>query len=253
MPMPLRDLAEAHRILREHDLLGAIDPGDLDALLARAKLRRFDDGALLFQKGDPGDSLYVIQRGGIKIFALSHSGREILFNVLAEGEVFGEIALLDGKPRTADAATIGPTRLLEIRRSDVLPLVQERPELAQRMIEILCARLRWISEAYEDTVLMHFPQRLAKKLVLLAETCGDPINGGGAIDIQVSQQDLANMLGVSRQVVNKQVGEGHAAEIVISKRGHLILQDPERIGDIAARPDRNSGYGGVEGPDNVER
>ena len=109
------------------------------------------------------------------------------------------------------------------------------------MIEILCARLRWISEAYEDTVLMHFPQRLAKKLVLLAETCGDPINGGGAIDIQVSQQDLANMLGVSRQVVNKQIGEWHEAEIVTSKRGCLILQQPERIGEIAAGPDRNNG------------
>ncbi len=177
MPLPLHDLAEAHRILREHDLLGAIDPGDLDALLARARSRRLDDGTLLFQKSDPGDSLYVIQKGGIKIFALSNTGREILFNVLAEGEVFGEIALLDGKPRTAAAVTIGPTRLLQIHRRDVLPLVQERPKLAQRMIEILCARLRWVSEAYEDTVLMHFPQRLAKKLILLTEKYGDPVNG----------------------------------------------------------------------------
>ena len=236
MPVPSRDPADTRRALREHDLLGAIDPGDLDALLARAHSRRYDDGTLLFQKGDPGNSLFVIQKGSIKVFALSDSGREILLNVMAEGEVFGEIALLDGRPRTADAETIGATRLLEIQRRDVLPLVQERPELALRMIEILCARLRWVSENYEDSMLLHFPQRLAKKLLLLAETFGETVNDDEAIDIQISQQDLANMLGVSRQVVNKQLGEWHTAEIVTSRRGHLLLQDPAHLEEIAARP-----------------
>ena len=236
MSLSLCDNANARQALREHDLLGAIDPGDLDALLMRARSKRYADGTLLFQKGDPGDSLFVIQKGSIKVFALSDTGREILLNVMAEGEVFGEIALLDGKPRTADAATVGTTRLLEIHRRDVLPLVQERPELALRMIEILCARLRWVSEAYEDSMLMHFPQRLAKKLLLLAETFGAASEDGDSVDIQVSQQDLGNMLGVSRQVVNKQLSDWQAKGLVSSGRGHLMLERPNVLQEIASRP-----------------
>ena len=86
MNLPPRDPADARRALREHDLLGAIDPGDLDALLLRAHSRRYDDGTLLFQKGDPGNSLFVIQKGGIKVYALSDSGREILLNVAEENQ-----------------------------------------------------------------------------------------------------------------------------------------------------------------------
>jgi len=236
MSLPPGDPADARRILREHDLLGAIDPSDLDELLARAHSRQYADGTLLFQKGDPGDRLFVVQVGGVKVFVLSDTGREILLNVMAAGEVFGEIALLDGNPRTAAAATVGATRLLEIQRRDVLPLVLERPELALRMIQILCARLRWVSEAYEDSMLLHFPQRLAKKLLVLAKTLGEPVNRRDRIDIQVSQKDLGNMLGVSRQVVNKQLSKWQADGVVSAYRGHLVLEVMGSLEEIASPP-----------------
>ncbi len=139
----------ACRMVSEHDLLGQMTGKDIACLLDRAEARRHGDAALLFQKGDAGDGLFVVLEGLVKIYALSEDGREIILNVMSEGDLFGEIALLDGKARTAAAATIGDAMLVKIHRKDVLELMERRPEIARRFIDILCARVRWISQTYE--------------------------------------------------------------------------------------------------------
>ena len=231
----------ACRIVSEHDLLGQMRGRDIAALLERGEAKRYAGEALLFQKGDPGDGLFVVLDGLIKIYALSEDGREIILNVMSEGDLFGEIALLDGKARTAAATTMGDALVVKIHRKDVLELMERRPEIARNFIQILCARLRWISQTYEQAVLMHFPARLAKKLLLLAELYGQAAGGATRIAIRLSQQDLANMVGASREIVNRQLREWQQLKIISMSGGHIALQRPRDLAEIGGHgtPDRH--------------
>jgi CRP-like cAMP-binding protein len=219
-------------MVSEHDLLGQMTGQDIACLLDRAEARRHGDAVLLFQKGDPGDGLFVVLDGLVKIYALSEDGREIILNVMSEGDLFGEIALLDGKARTAAAATMGDALLVKIHRKDVLELMERRPEIARRFIDILCARVRWISQTYEQAVLMHFPARLAKKLLLLAELYGQAAGGATRITIRLSQQDLANMVGASREIVNRQLREWQRLKLLSMGGGRMTILRPKELATI---------------------
>jgi CRP-like cAMP-binding protein len=169
---PPHVLAETRRAQRVHDLLGAFDAGDLEALLATARAQNVDNGGVVFRAGDVSDCLYIIQKGRVKVFASSASGNEVLLNVLVTGEVFGEIALMAGKPHTVSAQAQGSARLLSVGRCSLLSLIGERPELAFRIIETLCCRLRTVSKPHENAMWSQLPQQLAKELPLTGENCG---------------------------------------------------------------------------------
>lgn len=124
----MRDLrfsvGDGREFLAKHDLLGHLTPEELDRLLAPARVERLDEGRVLFRKGDPGDSLYVVLAGRISIGTTSGDGKEVVFNVLGRGAVFGEIALLDGKARTADATAMAESHLLVLERKDFMPFLE---------------------------------------------------------------------------------------------------------------------------------
>ena len=222
----------ACRMVSEHDLLGQMTGKDIACLLDRAEAKRHVGDVTLFEKGDLGDSLFVVLEGLVKIYALSEDGREIILNVMSEGDLFGEIALLDGKARTAAATTMGDALLVKIHRQDVLDLMERRPEIAVRFIGILCTRLRWISQTYEQAVLMHLPARLAKKLLLLAELYGEAAGGATRIAIRLSQQDFASMVGASREIVNRQLREWQQLKIISMSGGHIVVQRPKNLAEI---------------------
>ena len=127
----MRDLrfsvSDGREFLAKHDLLGHLTPEELDRLLAPARVERLDEGQVLFRKGDAGDKLFVVLAGRISIGATSEEGKEVVFNVLGRGEVFGEIALLDGKERTADATTMAESHLLVLERRDFMPFLAGHP------------------------------------------------------------------------------------------------------------------------------
>ncbi len=234
MPDLRFSVSDGREFLARHDLLGHLTPEELDRLLAPARVERFDEGRVLFRKGDPGDSLYVVLAGRISIGTTSEDGKEVVLNVLGRGEVFGEIALLDGKARTANATAMAESHLLVLDRSDFMPFLESHPEVAARLIAVLCERVRWVSESYEDALFMDLPARLAKRLLRLAESYGEPAGATATrIEFPLSQQELAKMAGVSRESVNKLLRAWQAEGLIAHDHSHLTILDEDRLRRLA--------------------
>ncbi len=197
----------------------------LDELLAFSRLQRFAAKDVVFLKGDPGDSLYAIVSGRVGITTTSEGGKEIFLNILGPGEVFGEIALLDGKERTAGARALDPAELLRVDQADFLPFLERNPKLSIRLMRILCERIRWTSDIIEDTIVLDIPHRLAKRLLTLVSQYGKPTRNGVTIDIKLSQENLGQMLGVTRESVNKGLRALEAQGIIVHDHGIINVTD----------------------------
>ncbi|HET6522126.1 MAG TPA: Crp/Fnr family transcriptional regulator [Geminicoccaceae bacterium] len=233
-----RTPAELRAILASNELFGALGGEELDRLLAYAHTASYPAGAVIFQKGDPGQSLMAVLRGRVKISNVSLEGREAVHNLIDPGEVFGEIALLDGKERTADATALEATELLVLHRRDFIPFLESHPaRIAIRLSEVLCAKLRRTTAVVEDSAFLTAAPRIAKALLRLAEEYGRRAGGGGGaavrIDLKLSQRELGGMVGLARENVNRQLGEWREEGLIRVDHGHIVIEDVERLGAIA--------------------
>src|SRR5439155_7442168 len=196
-PNPAPASLDRRTLLGEHPIFGVLGGEMLDRLSAYAVRQTVKRGTTIFNKGDSGTSLFAVLSGTVKITAQSPGGREALFNLISEGAIFGEIALLDGRPRTADATAITDCELMVIEGRDFEALVYERPEIAFKLFEVLCGRLRRTTEQLEDLMFLDLQARLAKTLLRLAED--------GSSRIALTQRDLSEIIGISRESTNKQL------------------------------------------------
>src|ERR1700712_4893060 len=151
-------------VLRKHPIFSDLEPTAFDQLCRYAKLSILKRGATIFSKGDAGNSLFAVISGTVKISSSSAEGRSAILNLIGSGEVFGEVALLDGLSRTTDAIANSDCEIFVIDRREFIPFVQSQPALAMKFIELLCARLRWTSEQVEQVILQDLPGRLARAL-----------------------------------------------------------------------------------------
>ena len=213
-----------------HPFFSALSARDVEELRTRTRCRRVPAGRILFQQGDPGDGLYGILAGRVAFTVDSVNGKELILNVLGPGEFFGEIALLDGKGRTATAVARDACRLLFFARSEFMSFFGERPEAMSRIIELLCARLRRSTEYIADTAFLDLSRRLAKQLVTLAHD--DESSSAGALHI--SHAELAAMLGVSRVRVSVQLAAWSDRGILDQGRGHLVVRDRQALRHVIA-------------------
>ena len=154
---------ERRQVLRRSALLARLSDDEIDAILKHAVIRRYVANAQIICKGDPGSSMMVVLRGRAVIRAPSSEGKEVILNIINEGEILGEIALLDGKERTADATAMADCELLVVARRSFLPLL-ERPVVARELLNVLCERLRRTSEQLEDVLFLDLQARMAKIL-----------------------------------------------------------------------------------------
>jgi CRP-like cAMP-binding protein len=171
----------------------------------------------------------------VRIYVISSEGRELIMNVIMPGELFGEISLIDGKPRSASAVAVGETDLLHIKRADLQSLLQKNSELCFKFMSVLCERVRWTSGLLEDASLLDLPARLAKRLLNLAEGVGEKEGDAIRIGVKLSQTDLGNMLGVTREAVNKQLREWKKDGIVDMTDGQVLIQDPKMLARLVGR------------------
>ena len=213
-------------------LFADLDPAVQERVVALGVTRRLGDGEILFQKGDDGDALFGVLAGKIRIVASSAGGKEVLLNIMEPGEVFGEIALLDGLPRTADAVAMGPTDLMMIRRPEFTGLLERQPRLAVHLLELLCARLRWMSERIEDTSFLALPARLAKRLLGLADLYGEETEQGTRIGLPISQNELGQLMGTSRESINKHLQTWRRQGWIELERRHVIIRDAEGLREV---------------------
>jgi CRP-like cAMP-binding protein len=171
----------------------------------------------------------AVLSGSVRISVTAPSGRETVLNVIHAGEIFGEIALLDGHPRTADAVAVTDCELMVIERRDFIPFVRDNPEVAVRLIEVLCARLRRTTQQIEDVTSLNLPARLARLLLRLANEAG----GASQVKISVSQKEIGQMIGISRESTNKQLRSWARAKWVRLERGGIVLLKPDALADLA--------------------
>jgi CRP/FNR family cyclic AMP-dependent transcriptional regulator len=217
-------------LCRLHPFLAALTDGEARELLDHARTKRFAPGAVVFRKDDPGDGLYGVLAGRIVVTVESAEGKELILNMFGPGEFFGEIALLDGKGRTATAVAREASELLFLGRADFLPFLRQRHEAAVRIIAFLCARLRRTTDLVEDSAFLNVSSRLAKQLAALA-------GGGGAVPprtIRLSQEELAHTLGVSREIVSRQLAVWREAGLVEIGRGRIVVRDGKALDRIVA-------------------
>src|SRR5215468_4450873 len=160
--------AEKRGVLQSHYLFGKLNPKHIERLASCIVEKSVGRGSIIFAKDDPGSSLFAIRKGMVKMTVPSVDGHDAEFNRMTKGDIFGEIALLDGRPRTADAVAMTDCEMFVIERRDFLPLVREEPEIAVKLIEILCARLRQTTQQAESLMFLSLPGRLAKALLRLS-------------------------------------------------------------------------------------
>lgn len=219
--------AVRRQLLSKHFLISTMPEGALDDLVKFSTVARFEPHQEIVRKGDPGDCLYGILFGRVRIYSSSPEGSEILLNVMGPGELWGEIALLDGSTRTASAAALEHVDLLRIHRNHFLPYVRANPDLLLGMLSLVCRRLRWTSSIIEDSAFLSLPARLAKRLLVLAEHYSSP--DGRSITIPLSQHELGNMVKAGREAINQQLGLWRAAGIVDTARGVIVIKNCEAL------------------------
>ncbi len=227
-PSSFRD-ADKRAMLQNHYLFCKLTPKHIDRLAACMVGKSVPRATNIVAKGDPGSSLFAIWQGTVKISAPSVDGRDAVFNLIGKGDIFGEIALLDGRPRTADAVAITDCELFVIERRDFLPLVREEPEIALKLIEILCSRLRHTTEQAENLMFLHLPGRLAKALLRLS--VGD--ERASERKVAVTQKDLGNIIGMSRESTNRQLRIWEEQNWVRLERGEIVILSPKALERIA--------------------
>ena len=206
-----RDLLERHPLFRH------LDPAARRRIVSFARARRVAAGETIFLKGSAGTSMMAVLAGQVRISALSPQGKEIVLNVINPGEVFGEIALLDGKERTADAVAVSDAELLVLERRDVVGFLEAHPKACITLLETLCQRVRQTTEQVEDMVFLPLPGRIAKVLLRLTKRDGDRV--------RMSQRELGVAVGGTRESMNKYLGDLRRRRIIALNDGHIRVCD----------------------------
>jgi CRP/FNR family transcriptional regulator, cyclic AMP receptor protein len=169
----------------------------------------------------------------VKICTHSADGKELVLNIIDKGGLFGEVAVLDGEPRTADVVALEETDLIVLERHRVVPFLIGHPGTAIRLIGVLCKRLRQTNAHLEDVLFFEAPSRLARWLLRVTETFGKATSGGTRIDLKLSQQQIGSLVGISRETINKHLGEWTKHEIITIRSGIIIILDKDALAEIA--------------------
>ena len=220
-------------LLKRASLFEGLAPEHVREVAGCARIQCLDKRQELFHKGDAGSQVYVIASGRLKALTTSLEGDDVVFNILGPGEVFGEIALLGEMPRTATVVAIDACELLVIDRRDFLSLLRRYPEAAVSLLRVLAVRLQRVSELVEDTLFLNLPLRLAKKLLALDRIYGEDTEAGRRVDLKLSQEEWGDLVGATRESINKQVRAWREQGLISVDRGYIVIHRPEELERLA--------------------
>ncbi len=216
-------------ILAEHFLLHHLPVETLDNLARFARIQEFAKADIIVRKGDPGTGMMAVITGRVKISTISPEGKEIILDFLNPGEVFGEIALLDNRERTTDAIAVEPCQVLVLEKRDFLPFLERHPHTCVKLLSILCGRLRQTNQLIEDSLFLNVESRLARRLLHFARRKGRHRADGIEISMKMPQREIAALIGVTRESVNKQLSAWQKQGLVSVKRGTITVTDVEAL------------------------
>jgi CRP/FNR family transcriptional regulator, cyclic AMP receptor protein len=225
------DSVDKLSLIRNHFLFSHLAAGAMQQLANRMTRKAVRRGAIIFAKDDPGIGLIGVIRGSVKISVVAADGREAVLNIINSGEVFGEMALLDGRPRSADATAMSDCELVSIDRSAFISILRGDPDVALKIIEVLCARLRRSSEQLQDVMYLNAAARLAKTLLQLAIKSDAP---GPVRKAKITQREISQIVGLSREMTNKQLRIWERSRWLKLERGGVVLLQPSQLEKVAA-------------------
>jgi CRP/FNR family transcriptional regulator, cyclic AMP receptor protein len=228
------DAAARRAALSRTQLFKALQPQDLDTILARAVVKRVLRGEAIRRRGDPGTGMAIIVNGKIRISLVSEDGREVTLGMLGPGDIIGEMTLIDGGEVSADATAQEDCVLLTLERGQFLRLLRSNTDLCLHLMAVLCQRLRRSNAALEDMALLDLPSRLGRLLLRLCDDYGVAAARGTRIEIRMSQKDLSSLAGASREKVNKQLRQWELDGVLGKDAGRLVVLRPESLGTVGA-------------------
>jgi CRP/FNR family cyclic AMP-dependent transcriptional regulator len=238
---PSRQTATVMQIDKRHLLQRVwlftnLETADLDLILPLTREQPCPAGWILVHQGDTSGDMFAVLQGRVKVVA-QVDGEEVLLSIMGPGEVFGEIALLDGGARSATVTALETCRLLVLSRDAFRSLLFTVPTLGVRLLETLAKRIRTLTDRAESTSLRDVPARLAHATLGLAAQFGAPAgNGKIRVTVNLSQQELANLIGASREIVNRWLGRFSKQKLLRHHKGVLTILDEERLRRLAERP-----------------
>jgi CRP/FNR family transcriptional regulator, cyclic AMP receptor protein len=232
-------------ILAGHEFFRDLPPLTVHRLVSHARQVHYRAGRRIFSKGDEGLGLLAVLSGVVKISVVSENGREIVLNLIGANEIFGEIALLDGGARTADATALNDCELLVLDRRDLLPILMEEPIVSIKLLEVVSSRLRRTSEQVEDLSFGDLSVRLAKALLRLADLQGTL--GTPRPRIAITQKELGQTVGLSRERTNWYLRAWEKAGAISLEKGGCIINDQAYFAELVESdplPDASRGVPG---------
>ncbi len=217
--------------LRRIPIFCMLEPKILAILAEMTRTQHYHQGQIIFYRGDPGNAMYVLVAGSVELTLPSETGSEVLVARLRAGEHFGELAVLDGRPRYVSAVAVEPTQVLAIFRDTLLDFLRQHAEASLQITLSLCLRLRHITELLSDMAFLDLLPRLAKRLCEMADILHEAV--AEAKDIYITQEDLAEMVGATREAVNKHLAHLRETGVIQTGRGHVRILRPDRLRAIA--------------------
>ena len=217
--------AEFAVMLKRNPMFAELGSDELQRIAGLSHSRQLRPGEVLFRKGDPGDALFAVRRGQIRIETGTSGGGRLTLKFAGPGDLLDEVAVLDGQSRAADATAAEPSELFVLRREDFLGHLEHEPKLAIKIIARLGQRIRGQSERMEEAALQPLPVRLARRLCALASDAGS--------EVQISQEQLGTVVGAARESVNRQLQVWRKEGILDLQRGRILLQNMTRLTAVA--------------------
>ncbi|GAA4284619.1 Crp/Fnr family transcriptional regulator [Brevibacterium daeguense] len=216
-------------VVRNATLFAGLDNEATSALVKFMKPRSLRRGTVLFTEGDPGDELYIVSSGKLKIGRESPDGRENLLSVIGPGEIIGELTLFDPGARSTTVTAVSQTELLSLKHEDLMSWLRERPQAAMNLLKALAQRLRRTNDIVGDLVFSDVPGRVAKAILDLSTRFGKPAPDGMLVAHDLTQEELAQLVGASRETVNKALADFAARGWIRLEARAVVILDIERL------------------------
>ena len=226
---------DTRTILSKHFLFSGLDTEGIEDILKLAKEKCYSGHHFIFRKGDKGHYMMLILEGRVRISVSSADGKEIILNLLEPGEILGEMALIDGEARCADAITesASTTRLLLIYRDDFLIYLKKRPGVAIEFLKVLCKKLRQTSDLAESISLLSISCRLARLLIRFADHHGQQTTQGIHIHLKMSQQEIGYLISATRESVNINLRKWETQGLIVLNPHAITIIDRDTLNSIA--------------------
>lgn len=216
-------------VLSAAGLFQGVAPEAAEALAQSLQHADYTRGETVFAEGEQGDTLFIVETGKVKIGRRAADGRENMLSVMGPSDMFGELSLFDPGPRTATATVLTDARLASLAHSSLRPWISDRPEIAEQLLRVLARRLRRTNDALADLIFTDVPGRVAKALLALAERFGTPEGDGVRVHHDLTQEELAQLVGASRETVNKALADFASRGWVRVDSRALTILDGDRL------------------------